>query len=364
MSKIKMIGVMMIVLLFTFAVPVWGEEENQELFLDTQAGNTFRYKTDVVKKGDLTLQGFFQANVVYPNSEKIYYTVKRGKGIFQEYLVKAGDYVEAGTPLVSLESTVTKAQVEEQRLKLFRAQEDYNDYLEKYNDFLDEEAYRAKVAPGYQTESLAVLKSKQKNLEHTYQLSVLSREVTNLTKELKEYEDAYATTQIVAPSAGIIGRLADFMTGKEMDSDCYITELSQTDQVCLSVNDKDSVLHYGLEVEVTLGEDDKRYTGHVISPHNLVLHDSLATTKSYIALDDSSIQLDKKSKVMVFCEYLNLENVLLVKTDAITEDRKGFFVNKLEGDRLVKTYIIIGQKNLENAYVLEGLQEGDIVVRK
>ncbi len=364
MSRIKMISIMMVVLLFAFAVPVWGEEENRELILDTQAGKTFRYKTDSVKKGDLVLQGFFQANVVYPNSEKIYYTVKKGKGIFQEYLVKEGEYVEAGTPLVSLKSTVTKAQVEEQELKLFRAQEDYNDYLKKYNEFLDEEAYRTKVAPGYQTENLAVLKSKQKNLEYTYQLSVLSREVTKLTKEFKEYKDAYTTTQIVAPSAGIIGRLADFKTGKEMDSGCYITELSQTDKVYLSVTDKDSVLHYGMKVEVTIGQDEKKYPGHVITPHNLILHDSLATTKSYIVLDEDNIQLEKKSKVMVFCEYLNLENVLLVKTDAITEDRKGFFVNKLVDDRLVKTYIIVGQKNLENAYVLEGLQEGDIVVRE
>ena len=362
MSKIKKIGILAVVVSLLFVTSAWAEEENRDLILDAKAGSEFAYKTSTVQYGDFTMKSNFAGTVEYPDSEKVYYDVKQGNGIFREYLVKANDYVEKGTPIMTVESTISEAQVEELRLKLLRAQENYNDYFKKYSDFLDKEEYRGKVSPGYKTEHLAVLKSKQEELEYTYQLSLLQKDIDEIAKELKEYETAYQTTQIVAPCAGIVGKLADFDTGKEIDSGCYVTEVSQIDEVCLSVNDAESLLRYGMEVEIKMNGEEQIYTGHVISPQNVTLGGNLATKKSYIAFDDKSVQPEQKAEVTVTSYPVYMEDVLLVKSSAVTEDRKGLFVSKLVNDKLEKTYIVVGKKNENYHYVLSGLKEGDVVV--
>ena len=56
------------------------------------------------------------------------------------------------------------------------------------------------------------------------------------------------------------------------------------------------------------------------------------------------------------------QNALFVPTYAIKNDKKGYYVELLKGEQIIKSYVKIGIRDSINTQILEGANENDTLI--
>ncbi|MDP5039075.1 MAG: efflux RND transporter periplasmic adaptor subunit [Candidatus Gracilibacteria bacterium] len=185
----------------------------------------------------------------------------------------------------------------------------------------------------------------------------------NSKKSLEKYE-------IIAPFDGVIRKI-DYKIGDNLLSDTnksvyienpnlmeIIVYLDQVDIINVEKNNKSYVTFDGysnIKVQAKISNIDT-------TP---ITNSGVVTYKVTIILDDENF--DKKilsgmtANVEIITKELN--NILLIESSYILSENEKFYVNRLENNKEVKTYIEIGEIKNGKTQIISGLNKGDIIIK-
>lgn len=321
--------------------------------------------TETVSKGNLTKQLTYEANVT-PVSVPLSFSTDGTIDKIEAYI---GDYVEAGTPIMSLDQESLKKQIEslEEEIMYITMDGSYEDRvadmeisilqtsLDEYQSHPDRDPVQegAKVVAVQQ----AQLRKQQAIENRNARLEELNRSLNELRENLKE-------SIITAPVSGTV-YYNDYLTeGSYVRADktiCYIldpTELVLVTQTGISENE---VLHK----ETYAWIEGERWEIELIPMSNEKMSSIVASgqplKRSFKIKEKPGKTVKAGDYGMIFVNQINLEDVLVVPRTTLKRDTGGYYVYLVNGSEREKRYVTVGLSNGVYTEIKDGLKEGDVI---
>jgi HlyD family secretion protein len=197
------------------------------------------------------------------------------------------------------------------------------------------------------------------------QLLIAEAQVEQARISLEEAEDNLKSASLLAPFDGTV--TAVHVAAGELASGLAV-ELADTEslEVVLAVDEIDvGAIHVGQPTRVTLETwSDVELTGKVVSiaPKSTTISGIVAFWV-HLSLDAGDLPVLTGMTANADLVTAQRENVLLVSNRAIIADRDAnkYYVNKIQGDEIVKTEIVIGLRDNSYTEIVSGLEDGDQV---
>lgn len=316
-------------------------------------------QTTTVEKGSLVVSATADVSVYYPDREEIYYESDYGWCSYLYYYVASGEYVHKGDPIAEISIDVDAIAMEEIRVKLQRARED----LQAFVDSSEEQLLRAQEAIDNAEEGekeIAILQKEKLKEELDYNMLWLQKNVEDLEKSLKVYEQAASTTTLVAPEDGIVGNLEAFWPNQMLAPHSKIGEIYLTNRIFFEVKDPNKILQYGMDVVLT-DRDGNTYPATVISSNHDTLSENQRMEKAYI-MALAEVGSDAMRKLTVTYETVHMDNVLIVNASCLKNDTGGTYMMVYDNEKLLKQYVTVAKIAGGTAHILDGAKEGMKVV--
>jgi HlyD family secretion protein len=197
------------------------------------------------------------------------------------------------------------------------------------------------------------------------QLLIAKAQVEQARISLEEAEDNLASAALVAPYEGTV--TAVYVAAGELASGLAV-ELVDTEslEVVLLVDEIDiGAIQVGQPTVVTLETwPDRDLSGEVtsIAPKSTVV-EGIVTYEVHLSLDAGDLPILAGMTANADLVTAQRQSVLLVPNRAIIADREAskYYVNKVQGEEIVKTEIVIGLRDNTYTEVISGLEAGDQV---
>ena len=327
--------------------------------LVSEEGGSVRYNTVTVRRGDYVMTQTEITQLHYP----IGYDLKfeNDEARFVEYKVNHNDQVKAGDVLA--EFIVDSSSVEVQRLELqvTRTQEETERGVKDREEQISEAKKLRARSTGYGWERQNLEVQRQQLELERYQFQQ-EHKLEQTRKELEKAKEE-ASDVLVAPMDGIVTYRCPKSPNDPVSSDEILITLCSEDVVYLSIVNNGFAYRYNMPVSFFNGQ-----TGRVVA-------DSVLSYGAYGVSEGSSvgalIQMDQAEgetplKNSAVGEIVAVRDVLLIPRNALNAegaDQK-FYVNRLAEDGTVqKRYVnVIWDRNLSDAWALEGVFEGDTLI--
>ena len=196
------------------------------------------------------------------------------------------------------------------------------------------------------------------------QIAIAEAQVEQARIALEEARDNLAKATLVAPFDGIV--TAVYVEVGEWASGLAVDLMDPSSlEVVLDVDEMDiGSLSIGQQAAVTLESwPDEELTGKIISiaPKATKSVSEIATYEVHLSLDAGGLPV--RAGMTANAELITAyrENALLVPNRAIIADRQAgkYYVNLIQGDKVVKTEVTIGLRDKDYTEITSGLQEGD-----
>ncbi len=316
---------------------------------------TLGEKTMVLTKSQFETSFWGGGHVVYPDYEVVSYDAEYGQGQFVQYEVQRYDTVEAGDLLATITVEGDDILIQEKELQLQRMQERLLDLDTRMND------------------PEAELTTKER--ENIYEQMVIAVEnIDELSQEIEAMKADYAATQIYANADGIIIWMSDKQEGSTLSYGENLVFIASPDTCYLEVSNTQHVLNYGNEMFIQYWGDDGRVvsipTTVLTTPTN-VLSGELTSELAYLQLPEAILErMEEMERLQTgnYYEQHNYEvvgsprtisNVILIPKRAVFVEEGQTYVHVLdENGNVTARSFIAGGYDVENYWVLEGLEEG------
>ena len=356
-SGMILAGVLLMSMLLVGCDAKQKETEKEVLLMTTvQEEEESIYETTMVTRGDFTRSSNFDAVLFYPETEQVVYEGE--KAILQEWLVKEGDQVAKGDPLVSIRVEYDEVALAEMELTLDRMQSDY-DWQKKQMEMEVAAKKAAWEQDGSRKSELQYQKA-EKNLD----LYVLSMEqgIRAQEERLRQFRERIAVTEIPAPMDGVVEKLPHIKSGEYLPQGQTLMQIYNPDVQWLRVTDVNASLRYNMEVRIETGQPKKRtvLTGRVVAADN-VLQDSLRRGVAYIEILGPSKEV-QWNNTSVKADLVSAEQVLLVDRLAVETVDGSSYVYLLEDGEICQRQVIRAGQSQSMIWILMGLEEGQEVV--
>jgi HlyD family secretion protein len=281
--------------------------------------------------------------------------------VLKEILVERNDRVEAGQPVAILQGLGSPADVEQKELEIKAQQANMEERLAWYEEqleaILDRSAWtrvrkdiRAKQAEICETERDLYILQAQSTLD-------------NLEKSLEQLRAAAGEIVLYAPVTGLVRSVnSRYKAGETIPAGTEMCTIYGEDSLLLVGSSSSGCFVYGREVTVTLGRGDKvrSYPGTVVSSPEVVPL-RYRGNSIYIRVDPSILS-GKSVQGGATVDCLILRDALVIPKTAVTSEEGIYYVQVLDGDTPRKRPILRGPSIGTQVAVLQGLQEGDLVV--
>lgn len=195
-------------------------------------------------------------------------------------------------------------------------------------------------------------------------IAMAEAQVAQARIALEDAQDNLTKARLVAPFDGIVtevyievGEWASGLAVDLMDSGSL--------QVVLDVDEMDiGGLAVGQQGVVTLETwPDEELIGEIVSiaPEATKSASDIVTYQVHLSLDAGDLPVRSGMTANAALVTASRENVLLVPNRAITADRQAdnYYVNRIQGDTVVKTEVTIGLRDQNHTEITSGLDEGD-----
>ncbi len=343
----------------------------------------FNYLTYEVKKRDIT-QSIEAIGEVYAKTQ-----VDVGaqvSGQITRLYVRLGDYVKEGDLIAQIDKDkqqndldITKAQLESAKANLESKKIALNIALKQYTR--EQKLYEKKATS---LESLENLKNNFYALKAS--VADLNAQTTQLEISLKNAQKDLAYTTIVAPSKGEIINIAveegqTVNANQNTPSIVRLADLSEM-EIRMQIAEADiNKINVGKSVKFNiLNEPEKKFEAIIssIDPANTTITDATSNTNLNSNLNSSASAVYYYARVFVKNDnnFLRIgmsteneiaiktqKNVLVVPTLAIKNDTEGYYIEILKDNKnIIKKPVKLGIKDNLNTQILEGINEGDLVI--
>ncbi|HEC1783938.1 TPA: efflux RND transporter periplasmic adaptor subunit [Campylobacter lari] len=343
----------------------------------------YNYLTYEAKKQDIT-QSIEAIGEVYAKTQ-----VDVGaqvSGQITKLHVKLGDRVNEGDLIAQIDKDkqqndldITKAKLESVRANLDSKKIALDIATKQYKR--EEQLYAKKATSLENLENL-------KNNFYSLRASVaeLKAQVTQLEISLKNAQKDLAYTTITAPSKGEIINVAveegqTLNANQNTPSIVRLADLSEM-EIRMQIAEADiNKISVGKKVKFSiLNEPDKKYEAVIssIDPANTTISDATSNTnlnssssastnavyyyaRVFVKNDNNFLRIGMSTENEIAIKTEN--NTLVIPTLAIKSDTKGYYVEILKANNIsVKTPVKLGIKDSLNTQILDGINEGDLVI--
>jgi multidrug efflux pump subunit AcrA (membrane-fusion protein) len=315
-----------------------------------------------VERADLYTEYGADAQLLFPYETIISYDNTDASAFFQEYLVSAGSYVEAGQPLIRLTQEVDPADVLEVQLALEREQSYYERLCEDHRQDL--------------------LKLSEGTPEYAQMAFSYVCDEEDLQKELEELQERLAAFQaleqqeeviLTAPFDGYVAECVDILPGSAVQAGGGLLRLQDIGTWFYQLSDEAGTVPYGASAALQIqGTDGSEITlsGTVVQSDMILsqMQNGAAWVKFDSAVEDGQevSMMDVRTlpqTASVKAVMIAAKNVLAVPSSFVHQEEDDYYVKKLQNGVVEKTYIIAPMGNIGGQYwVLSGLEEGDVVI--
>ena len=249
------------------------------------------------------------------------------------------------------------------QLSLVRAQEDFAAGLEEQENGIAalSEQYAAATSQ-YEREllSLQIARAEIALEQYTYQQE---RQIASLQEDIADLEAARENHVLLAPYDGEISAITYKREGDMVSSNEVLITLSRMDGMLLRVDNSSGYFRYGMQVIVEVGPAKERVqlTGQVVGADTL-LPESRRLGYAFIALDPYDAEEIRFINPTAHAPTYYLENVLLLPRRAATLESGQYYVTKLTDGMVQKRFVNLIMNNNTDAWILQGVSEGETVI--
>lgn len=290
-----------------------------------------------------------------------------GKMLFDEFIASSGDYLEAGDVIAKVHIEVSEADLTEKRLALQRMQERVEAdgiIYEKEDALLREDAYNTK---GSQAQGVAMRQYEASVEKHRQDIENQKTQIDKTAEELAKMEEAAALTEIKAPSAGYLKDMPVLAYGDEIEDGKILGVLEPKKSSILLVNNEENAFRYGKEVSVICkkGVEELTFKGQVITPSEKSIALQAGNKKACVLLEEAGaayLQGNEVNSILVKVNSMEQKNAVMVGVGCLEEGSSTYATVVQQDGSFLKKRVIIGGKNEEYYWVIEGLNAGDKVV--
>lgn len=343
----------------------------------------YNYLTYEVKKQDIT-QSIEAIGEVYAKTQ-----VDVGaqvSGQITKLYVKLGDHVNEGDLIAQIDKDkqqndldITKAQLESAKANLESKKIALDIATKQYQR--EQKLYTKKATSLENLENL-------KNTFYALRANVadLKAQTTQLEISLKNAQKDLAYTTITAPSKGEIINVAveegqTVNANQNTPSIVRLADLSEM-EIRMQIAEADiNKISVGKKVKFSiLNEPDKKYEAIIssIDPANTIISDATSNTnlnsnsstsasavyyyaRVFVKNDNNFLRIGMSTENEIAIKTEN--NTLVIPTLAIKSDVSGYYVEILKANNIsVKTPVKLGIKDSLNTQILDGINEGDLVI--
>ncbi|HEC1770756.1 TPA: efflux RND transporter periplasmic adaptor subunit [Campylobacter lari] len=343
----------------------------------------YNYLTYEVKKQDIT-QSIEAIGEVYAKTQ-----VDVGaqvSGQITKLYVKLGDHVNEGDLIAQIDKDkqqndldITKAQLESAKANLESKKIALDIATKQYQR--EKKLYTKKATSLENLENL-------KNTFYALRANVadLKAQTTQLEISLKNAQKDLAYTTITAPSKGEIINVAveegqTVNANQNTPSIVRLADLSEM-EIRMQIAEADiNKISVGKKVKFSiLNEPDKKYEATIssIDPANTTISDATSNTnlnsnsststsavyyyaRVFVKNDNNFLRIGMSTENEIAIKTEN--NTLVIPTLAIKSDVSGYYVEILKVNNIsVKTPVKLGIKDSLNTQILDGINEGDLVI--
>ncbi len=343
----------------------------------------YNYLTYEVKKQDIT-QSIEAIGEVYAKTQ-----VDVGaqvSGQITKLYVKLGDHVDEGDLIAQIDKDkqqndldITKAQLESAKANLESKKIALDIATKQYQR--EQKLYVKKATSLENLENL-------KNTFYALRANVadLKAQTTQLEISLKNAQKDLAYTTITAPSKGEIINVAveegqTVNANQNTPSIVRLADLSEM-EIRMQIAEADiNKISVGKKVKFSiLNEPDKKYEATIssIDPANTTISDATSNTnlnsnsstsasavyyyaRVFVKNDNNFLRIGMSTENEIAIKTEN--NTLVIPTLAIKSDVSGYYVEILKANNIsVKTPVKLGIKDSLNTQILDGINEGDLVI--
>ncbi|WP_257396679.1 efflux RND transporter periplasmic adaptor subunit [Campylobacter lari] len=343
----------------------------------------YNYLTYEVKKQDIT-QSIEAIGEVYAKTQ-----VDVGaqvSGQITKLYVKLGDHVNEGDLIAQIDKDkqqndldITKAQLESAKANLESKKIALDIATKQYQR--EQKLYTKKATSLENLENL-------KNTFYALRANVadLKAQTTQLEISLKNAQKDLAYTTITAPSKGEIINVAveegqTVNANQNTPSIVRLADLSEM-EIRMQIAEADiNKISVGKKVKFSiLNEPDKKYEATIssIDPANTTISDATSNTnlnsnsststsavyyyaRVFVKNDNNFLRIGMSTENEIAIKTEN--NTLVIPTLAIKSDTSGYYVEILKANNIsVKTPVELGIKDSLNTQILDGINEGDLVI--
>ncbi|EAI4428733.1 efflux RND transporter periplasmic adaptor subunit [Campylobacter lari] len=343
----------------------------------------YNYLTYEVKKQDIT-QSIEAIGEVYAKTQ-----VDVGaqvSGQITKLYVKLGDHVNEGDLIAQIDKDkqqndldITKAQLESAKANLESKKIALDIATKQYQR--EQKLYDKKATSLENLENL-------KNTFYALRANVadLKAQTTQLEISLKNAQKDLAYTIITAPSKGEIINIAveegqTVNANQNTPSIVRLADLSEM-EIRMQIAEADiNKISVGKKVKFSiLNEPDKKYEATIssIDPANTTISDATSNTnlnsnsststsavyyyaRVFVKNDNNVLRIGMSTENEIAIKTEN--NTLVIPTLAIKSDVSGYYVEILKANNIsVKTPVKLGIKDSLNTQILDGINEGDLVI--
>lgn len=306
-------------------------------------------------------------------------------GQITKLYVKIGDSVKAGDLIAQIdkdkqenEFEITKAQLESAKANLASKEVALNIASSQYQR--EQKLYNNKATS---LESLETLKNNFFTLKAN--VAELKAQIIQLEIQLKNAEKDLSYTTITAPMDGIIINVAveegqSVRAGDIAPTIVRVADLNEM-EIRMEIAEADvNKIKIGTAVKFSLLDNpEKKYEAQIssIDPADTTISDASSNSSSSTSTSSSTSATYYYAKVFVknVDNFLRIgmgtensiviasaQNALSVPTYAIKNDKKGYYVELLKGEQIIKSYVKIGIRDSINTQILEGANENDTLI--
>lgn len=368
MSRIKVLSLL---LALSLVLTGCSGKKADTLQLYSSASTTSIYNTTQVVKGDFIKEQSYQASVYFPVQKELTFQSDGQMVFFSKYLVHNNEEVKKGTPLIEFNIDYDDVALADKKLKLKRAQEDYKTNLPTYEKAVsDAQADYDSMKDGYEKDTQKIT-LKKKKLEYDQYIYDSEENITQLKKDLSDYESMIAANQLCAPFDGIV--VAPENVNVKRDGDYVmptdiLAAIYSEDDIQFQVSDTNRVLRYNMEVSINFiyGSDKYSLKGRVVSDPNALTGASGNNLVTIEALDkpDKDIDWLKLDNITVTVSSVIMKDVLMADLNAVYMKDGIAYVKVQEGDTIHTQNVIFADKNDDNYWILQGVEEGQTLIMK
>lgn len=303
-----------------------------EIYIPIRQGNAINYDTTVAYKGSITETVTLEAEIDYPYSTDLCFTLTGGTIV--EFYAREDMKVAKGDLIARLSDEKLEEEIVIQKLKLDSAKN-------TYEVLMDQKADESEI-------EFAKIEYDKQQVEYD---------------RLVEMRDHLI---LRAPFDGTITSVGHAWWGATVEQNQRICTIVDASRPCLTATDRYgelSNIEFGTKVYVKQGALAET-SGKVVDFVTVTwgVGDNFRELNRYIIQCDEEVEFSDMGGIEVTFTTLRRDDAIIVPTNAIYETEDGYYVNVLLNGAKVQYTITIGVQSDDKTEVLTGLEGGEQII--